>query len=156
MSETNRVDAEEQRVADDLGDIRDNIERIKADTHAISRVMTLANGPTIIKELTNIIHGSTLKAAILHLTAEAISATALAQALGIDQRNLSRSLEPLREKGYISMSRAGKQRVYKRVELIDLVSFESVPEFARLLSEWESRRTITKEGDSSAEPMVSP
>lgn len=130
----------DRSVADDLSDIRDNIERIKADTHAISRVMTLANSPTIIKELTNVIGGSIYKAAILHLTAQAVSATSLAQALGIDQRNLSRNLEPLREKGYVSMLRTGTQRLYKRVELIDLIGFEGIPEFAALIQKWQSKQ----------------
>jgi len=107
--------------------------------------MTLSNGDIIKKELVGIVGGSTYRAAILHLTVEPISASSLASALGIDQRNLSRFLEPLRDKGYISMSRVRAQRLYKRVELVDLLGFETIPEIARLISEWESKRTKLSE-----------
>jgi DNA-binding transcriptional ArsR family regulator len=146
-------DSSNSKVTDDIRDIRDNIERIKADTHAINRIMTLSSSDLIKKELVAVVGGSTYRAAILHLTAEPVTATTLAENLGIDQRNLSRFLEPLREKGYISMSRAGTQRLYKRVELVDLLGFETIPEIARLISEWESRRNKPPENRSGETPI---
>jgi DNA-binding transcriptional ArsR family regulator len=119
------------------------LERIKGDTHNLNRIASLSNAPVIIQELKKLIGRSEIKAAILHLTKDEINAGDLSGALRIDSGNLSRNIEPfLANKGYISLIRKGRERYYHRSELVDLVGFESIPEFSSLIESWQKKLNV--------------
>ncbi len=121
-----------------LEDIDNKLERVKSDTNNINRILTLTNSPVIIQELRKAIGGSKIRAAILLLTKEEISAGELAEKLGIKPQNLARDMKPfLGNKGYVTVTEVGTERRFQRSQLVDLVGFESIPEFAKLLKEWE-------------------
>jgi len=133
-----RKEDPEDKTYKKLEDIDNKLERVKSDTHNINRILTLTNSPTIIQELRKAVGGSKVRAAILLLTKEEVSAGELAGKLGIKPENLAMYMKPfLGNKGYITVTEVGRGRRFQRSELIDLVGFESIPEFARLLKEWE-------------------
>lgn len=124
-----------------LEDIDNKLERIKSDTHNLNRIASLSNAPLIVQELKKIIGRSEIRAAILYLTREEINARNLASKLGIDPGNLATFMKPfLGNKGYIAATKKGREIYFQRSELIDLIGFESIEEFAALLKSWEERR----------------
>ena len=131
----------EDRIFDKLEDMDNKLERIKSDTHNLNRLATLRDQDIIITELKKIIKRSAIRAAILHLTKDEINARELASKLGIQPNNLAIEVEPfLGNKGYITATNKGRERYFQRSELVDLVGFESIEEFADLLKSWEQKR----------------
>jgi len=125
-----------------LEDIDNKLERIKSDTHNLNRIQSLSNAPLIIQELKKLIGRSEVRAAILHLTKEEINATDLANAVGINPANLAISMKPFfGNKGYIAEIKRGRNRYYQRSEIVDLIGFESIEEFAILLKSWTDKKS---------------
>lgn len=126
-----------EAIKGDIRDIRNDIERIKSDTHNINRILTLREVEVIIRDLSNLIGRSTIKAAILHLTRDKINSSELSKALSIEQGNLNKFMNPILEKGYVTGIKMGRERVFQRVEILDLIGFEDIPEFSELIKKWE-------------------
>ena len=122
---------------EDIRDIRNRIEKIMGDTHNINRILTLGSRDAIKQDLINLIGNSIKKAAILHVTADYIESSEIAKTIGIDKRNLNKFLNPILEKGYISGIKSGRKKLFKRSEILDLIGFEKIMEFAKLIKEWE-------------------
>ena len=119
-------------------DIDNELKRMRSDTNNINRILTLTNSAVIIQELRKAVGGSKIRAAILLLTKDEIPAGELAEKLGIKPQNLARDMKPfLGNKGYVTVTEVGTERRFQRSQLVDLVGFESIPEFAELLTEWE-------------------
>jgi DNA-binding transcriptional ArsR family regulator len=128
-----------------LEEMDNKLERIKSDTHNLNRIATLSNSQIIEQELRKIISNSEVRAAILYLTKDEIGATSLAKMLGIDPGNLATYIKPfLGNKGYISVLQKGRERYYQRSELVDLVGFESISDFAKLIEDWKKERAENK------------
>jgi Holliday junction resolvasome RuvABC ATP-dependent DNA helicase subunit len=131
----------DNRIYDKLEDMDNKLERIKSDTHNLNRLATLRDQDIIVNELKKIIGRSELRAAILHLTKDEINARDLASKLGIAPNNLAVNVEPfLGNKGYITATNKGRERYFQRSELVDLVGFESIEEFAKMIQSWEQKR----------------
>jgi hypothetical protein len=129
------------KVYDKLEDMDNKLERIKSDTHNLNRIASLSNAPLIIQELKKIVGRSEIRAAILHLTKDETNARELASKLGINPSNLATFVKPfLGNRGYITATKKGREIYFQRSELIDLVGFESIDEFAALLKSWEEKR----------------
>lgn len=132
------------KVYDKLEEIDNKLERIKSDTHNLNRLATLRDQDIIVNELRKIIGRSEVRAAILHLTKDEINARDLASRLGIAPNNLAASIEPfLGNKGYITATNRGRERYFQRSELVDLVGFESIEDFDKMLQSWEQKRAAT-------------
>ena len=141
MTKDNDKGATEGKVYSKLEEMDNKLERIKSDTHNLSRIASLSNASLIIQELKKIIGHSETKAAILHLTKEEIKASELAMRLGIDPGNLAVSMAPfLGNRGYVAVIQKGRERYFQRSELVDLVGFDSIEDFAPLVSAWEQKR----------------
>jgi len=127
---------------DELQLIRNELKRIKNDTGNINRIMTLSSSPVIIQELKKAVGGSKVKAAILMLTKDEISAKELSERLGIDSANLARDMRAFTDgnKGFVTVTEVGRQRFFQRAQLVGLIGFEAIPEFAELLKQWEDGR----------------
>jgi DNA-binding transcriptional ArsR family regulator len=126
------------KVFDKFEDIDNELKRIRSDTNNINRILTLTNSPVILQELRKAVGGSKIRAAILLLTKDEIPAGELAEKLRIKPQNLARDMKPfLGNKGYVTVTEVGTERRFQRSQLVDLVGFESIPEFAKLLKEWE-------------------
>jgi len=139
------------KVLGKLEAIDNKLERVKSDTHNINRILTLTNSSTIIQELRKAVGESKVRAAILLLTKEEISARDLAKKLGIAPENLAMYMKPfLGNKGYITVSEVGRERRFQRSELVELIGFEFIPEFTKLLREWEEG---LKKGPSPQAPV---
>jgi len=120
-----------------LEEIDNKLARIETDTHNINRVISLQNPGVIINELKKIIGRSKLKAVLLHYTQEEISAQELAEKLGLDSRNLSKYTKPfLGNRGFIAELNKGREKYFQRSELIDLIGYESIPEFKEMIENW--------------------
>src|SRR5207245_7722883 len=115
---------------------------IKSDTGNINRIMTISNSSVIIQELKKVVGGSKVRAAILMLTKDEISAKDLSDKLGIDSGNLAKYMRPFTDgnKGFVTVTEVGSQRFFQRAQLVDLIGFEAIPEFAELLKQWEDSR----------------
>ena len=132
----------DNRVYNKLEEMDNKLERIKSDTNNLSRLATLRDQDLIVNELRKIINRSEVRAAILHLTKEEINARELAQRLGINPANLAMYMEPfLGNKGYITVTNKGRERYFQRSQLVDLVGFESIDDFSKMLQSWEQKRT---------------
>jgi predicted transcriptional regulator len=95
-----------------------------------------------VKELRKAVGESEVRAAILHLTKDEISATDLVKTLGIKEQNLAKYMKPfMGNKGIIAELKKGKKKYFQRSELVDLVGFENDEAFATLLKSWEEKRT---------------
>ena len=128
-------------VSKKLEEIDNKLERIKSDTHNLNRITTLSNSNAIVQELKKLIGKSEIKAAVLHLTKDEISASDLATALGVDPANLSLYVKPfLGNKAYILEIKKGRNKSFQRSELADLICFETIPEFAELIASWKAKR----------------
>ena len=129
-------------VSKKLEEIDNKLERIKSDTHNLNHIASLSNCTVIIQELKKLIGRSEVRAAVLHLTKEEISAPDLSTSLGINPANLAMYIKPfLGNKAYISEIKKGRNKSFQRSELADLMRFETVPEFAELLAAWEAKKT---------------
>lgn len=124
-------------IHDELEDINNKLELIKSDTHNLNRLATLRDQDIIVTELKKIIKRSAIRAAILHLTKDKINARELASKLGIQPNNLAIEVAPFLARGYITATNKGRERYFQRSELVDLVGFESIEDFANLLKSWE-------------------
>jgi len=145
LSESGEEPINLRRIHSKLEEMDNKLERIKSDTHNLNRIATLSNSQIIEQELRKIISNSKVRAAILHLTKDEIGATSLAEALGIDPRNLGMYIRPfLGNKGYIAVLQKGRERCYQRSELVDLVGFESIEDFAKLIESWKKERAQTE------------
>lgn len=123
-----------------LQDMDNKLERIKSDTHNLNRIQTLSNSSIIIQELKKAIGNSEVRAALLHLTKDEINAGDLARKLGINSSNLGMYVKPfLGNKGYIAVMEKGRERYFQRSELVDLVGYESIEDFAKLIKSWEEK-----------------
>jgi DNA-binding transcriptional ArsR family regulator len=129
--------SEERGNVKTLEDIDNELKKVRSDTHNINRILTLTNKELIIKELQQAVGRSEVRAAILILTKENISAGELSRQLGISADNLAMYMKPLLNRGYVTFQKKGTQRFFVRSELVELIRFESIPEFAKLLASWE-------------------
>jgi hypothetical protein len=127
---------------DELQLIRNELKRIKSDTNNINRIITIANSDVVIQELKKAVGGSKVRAAILMLTKENISARDLSVKLGIAPANLSRDMKELAggNREFVTVTEVGTQRFFQRAQLVDLIGFENIPEIAKLLKQWEEDR----------------
>ena len=140
-----------------LEDIDNKLERIKSDTHNLNRIASLSNAPLIVQELKKIIGRSEIRAAILHLTRDETNARDLASKLGINPSNLAMFVKPfLGNRGYIAATKKGREIHFQRSELIDLIGFELIDDFAALLKSWEEKKgqavvstNVTSEGTNA-------
>lgn len=133
---------EEDPVFKKLEEMDNKLERIKSDTNSLNRVACISNSEIIVKELWKAVGKSEVRAAILHLTKDEISATDLVKALGINLANLARDMKPfMGNKGIIAEIRKGRNKYFQRSELVDLVGFENEEGFAEVLKSWEDKRT---------------
>lgn len=140
-SNSNGQDDPVRVMQDDIRDIRNDIERIKSDTHNINRIMTISNIKHVITDLKNIIGNSELKAAVLHLTKEKISAQELAAKLKVDPRNLTKFVSPFTDKkSYITELKEGRSKFFQRAEIVDLIGFEQQEDFAPMIESWEKKQ----------------
>ena len=157
MSKNGKGEESIKEMKEDIRDIRNDIERIKSDTHNLNRITTVANTSTIINDLKNIIGASLVRVAMIHLTKDEISAQDLAIQLGISHYNIPKYIDPLTEKAYISELKKNGRRYYKRVETIDLINFESVPEFSEMIQRWKEKldkKNNTEAVENSPETKV--
>lgn len=137
-----------------LQDVDNKLERIKSDTHNLNRIASLSNSELIKQELKKLIGRSKVRAAMLHLTKDEIKAGDLAKALGIHPANLGKYVRPfLGNKGYIAMLEKGRERYFQRSELVDLIGFESIEEFATLLKGWEQSKQATTTQKTNSSPQ---
>jgi len=135
------MEMDSNKVYNKLEEMDNKLERIKSDTHNLNRLASLSNAPLIVQELKRAIGRSEVRAEILHLTKNLINATDLSTRLNIDPRNLAAYIEPfMGNKGFITLEKKGRERYYQRSELVDLVGFESIPEFSELIRAFESKR----------------
>jgi DNA-binding MarR family transcriptional regulator len=127
---------------DELQLIRNELKRIKSDTNNINRIITIANSDVVIQELKKAVGVSKIRAAILMLTKDNVSAKDLAAKLGIDPANLGRDMKELAggNREFVTVTEVGKQRFFQRAQLVDLIGFEKIPEIANLLKQWEEDR----------------
>jgi len=129
-------------VLNKLEDIDNKLERIKSDTHNLNRIISLSNTQLIIQELKKVIGKSEIRAATLYFTREEIGADELAKALGVDSSNLAKYVNPfLGNKGYIAEIKRGRNKYFQRSELVDLIGFESIEDFALLLKSFNEKRS---------------
>jgi hypothetical protein len=125
-----------------LEEMDNKLERIKSDTNSLNRVACLSNSDVIVKELWKAVSQSEVRAAILHLTKDEISAADLVKTLGIKEQNLAKYMKPfVGNKGIIAELRKGRKKYFQRSELVDLVGFENEEAFVKLLTAWEEKRT---------------
>src|SRR5438132_13111121 len=106
MSDDERVILSTQQ----LEDINNKLERVRSDTHNINRILTLTNKDKIVGEIRRAVGRSEVRAAILSLTKENVSAGELVKQLGISAENLGMYMKPLLNSGYITVWKKGKQR----------------------------------------------
>lgn len=128
------------KTEENLKDIRNDIERIKTDLDSINRVQVLSSSTVILQDLQTKIGRSKLMLAILFLTKGRISSGDLAEQLGIDQANLNKFVNPLHEGGLLYREKEGKKVYYKRANRLDLIGFESIPEFKSAFESWKQER----------------
>ncbi|WP_428325782.1 hypothetical protein [Nitrosopumilus sp.] len=127
-------------VKEDIRDIRNDIERIKSDTHNINRIITIANPIPIVNDLKKIIGTSVLKVAVLHLSKNPISPQDLASALKTDPKNLTKYVKEFVDRGYISELKNGREKIFVRSEILDQLNFETIPDFAKIIKSWNSSK----------------
>ena len=121
--------------------VQNDVEMIKTRVSSLDRIAVLQNRDVIIADLKELIGSSILKAAVLHLTVEEVYRSDLADALGIDERNLSKFIGPLMgNKGYLNQFRHEGRLSYRRDEKIDLIGFEDIDTFASLIEKWKTKR----------------
>lgn len=131
-----------EQIKKDIRDIRNDIERIKSSTHNINRIMTISNTDIIINDLKIIVGTSDIRAAILFLTKEKISAQELAEKVGLDRRNLPQYMARFTDKkAYITVLKENSKVYYQRAEIIDLINFEEQEAFSSLIESWTLKRT---------------
>lgn len=132
----------EDDVIKKLEEMDNKLERIKSDTNSLNRVACISNSEIIVKELWKAVGRSEVRAAILHLTKDEISATDLVKTLGINLTNLAMYMKPfMGNKGIIAEMKKGRNKYFQRSELVDLVGFENEEGFTELLKSWEDKRT---------------
>jgi DNA-binding transcriptional ArsR family regulator len=146
------VTSDNGNVYSKLEDIDNKLERVKSDTHNINRILTLTNKDSIIGEIRKAVGRSEVRAAILSLTKEYVSAGELARQLDISSENLAMYMKPLLGRGYVTVKKKGNQRFFERSELVELVDFESIPEFEKLLKSW--RENLKKGAIQAATPAA--
>jgi hypothetical protein len=134
---------DESDIREDIRDIRNRIDKIMGDTHNISRILTLGDRDTIKKDIAEVVAKSPKRAALLVLTKDYVDRETLCKAIKTDDRNLNSFLNPILEKGYISDTREGRKKLYKRSEIVDLIGFEKIPEFSKLIKDWEASNSGT-------------
>ena len=115
------------------------LDKIRSDTHNLNRINTLANKALILQEIKKIINGSETRAILLHIVKDEVKAGELADKAGIKKGNLKRDLDPFLDKGYITVRNQGNVRYYQRSELVDLLGFEKIKEYAQLIKTWEDK-----------------
>jgi len=125
------------QIKEDIRDIRNDIEQIKGDTHNINRILTIRDAEVIKRDIMNTIVNSKYKVAILHLTKEPKNSSDLAKELGTKSTNLNKFLNPLLEKGYVIGVKAGREKIFKRSEILDLIGYEQIAAFAELIDAWK-------------------
>lgn len=136
-----KIQEDISQMKEDIRDSNNNIELIKGNTRNIDRILTLSNLQTILNDLKNLIGNSNIKAAVLHLTKDKISAGELSEQLGIDPKNLTKYVSPFVEKkSYISKLKVGINIFYQRQDIIDSINFEEEEPFKILLASWKNEQ----------------
>lgn len=132
-------------IDNDIKDIRNDIERIKGDLDSINRVQVLSNSTVILQDLRNKVRGSRLMLAILFLTKTKLSSGELSRQLGIDQANLNKFVNPLHDGGLLYREKEGNNVYYRRSSRLDLIGFESQPEFKTSYESWKKKRLAERD-----------
>ena len=121
--------------------LQNDVEMIKTRVSSLDRIAVLQNRGLIIDDLKALVGRSGLMAAVLHITTEEVYSSDLADALGIDHRNLNKLVVPLMgNKGYLNQFRHGGRVSYRRDEKIDLIGFEDIEPFRALIEQWKATR----------------
>lgn len=144
MVESHRESVEErlQNMEEDIRDIRNDVATIKSNTINIDRISTLTNTPAIIKDVMSLIGKSPVKAAVLHLTKEEISAQDLASQIDQDPRNLTKFTGSFTgKKGYLIEIKKGRNKNFVRGPMLDLINLDDYEPFTKLIEAWRSKKT---------------
>jgi len=140
---------------DKLERMDNKLERIKSHTNNLSRVASISSSTQIKGELMKAVGKSEIRAAILHLTKGEISGKELVRILAIKSQNLSTYLDPfMGNRSFIAEIRKGGLKYYQRDALVDLVGFDTYPEFAALVQSWESKRMAAKKSEPIADSTL--
>lgn len=127
-----------EQIKRDIRDIRNDIEKIKGDTGSLNRITVIINADIIEDDIKKLIKDSARRAAILHITKDIKRLDDIAREMNIPVPNVYRYLNPFLEKNYIHGYKKNRRVYYKRAELVDLISYEKIPEIAELLEKWKS------------------
>jgi len=141
------VEALEKRMHEKIEEIDNKLASIKSDTHNMNRIFSLNYGPQIKTELKKIIKTSELRAVALYFTKEEIQANELASKLEVDPSNLSKTLNLFIDGGYLTISNRndGRERYYKRAEIVDLIGYDKDVDFSKLVASWLSKHPQNQE-----------
>lgn len=147
-----------QQIEEDIRDIRNDVTQIKSDTRNINRISTLTNTTAILSDIKGIIGNSEIKAAVLHLTKEEISAQDLASQINQDPRNLNKFVGPfMGKKAYITDRKKGRNKFFVRADIVDLINIDEDEDFARMVASWQTKRDagtlVPVEAEVSVEPI---
>lgn len=140
---------------DKLERMDNKLERIKSHTNNLSRVASISSSTQIKAELMKAVGKSEIRAAILHLTKNEISGKELVQILGVKSQNLSTYMDPfMGNRSFVAELRKDGLKYYQRDELVDLVGFDSYPEFAALVQSWENKQAAQRKAETAASPAL--
>lgn len=144
-----------KQMEDDIRDIRNDVATIKSNTLNIDRISTLTNTPAIIKDIMSVIGRSEVKAAVLHLTKEEISASDLSKQLGQDPTNLAKFTGPFGgKKGYLIEIKRGRNKYFVRGPMVDLVNIDNYKEFADMIKSWQAKRKSMTAAEVEPAPVA--
>lgn len=134
------------------------LERIKTDTHSLNRVTCINYSPLIVRELKKAVGRSEVRAAILYLTKDEISAGDLVKALGIHEEHLSAYMKPfLGNKAFIAELKKGRNKYFQRSDQVEISGFDQDKDYTGLLSSWQGKRakgTVETSAPSKEEASV--
>lgn len=147
MTKENGKTVEERlkQMEEDIRDMRNDIAVIKGNTINIDRVSTLTSSDAIIKDIMSIIGTSKVKAAVLYLTREEISAQNLAVQISQDPRNLSKFTAQFLAKGYIAEKKIGQNKYFVRGEMVNTVNIDSYELFAKMIQTRQIKKALPTE-----------
>lgn len=115
--------------------LTNDVETIKTSVQSMNRIMVVADPETIINDLKDVVGKSALRAKILAMTKDAMSAAELCSQLGLHRPNLRPLVKPLCDKGYLNQFFHERQVYYRRDGKIDLIGFDKHPHFTKLVQE---------------------
>jgi len=125
-------------INEDIRQIRNDIDRVRQDIDSINRVQVLASSGAIIQDIRRTVGKSKQMVAALFLCRDSMSSSQLSEALGINQANIDKVVNPLVEGGLLYREKEGKSVLYKRATRVDLVGFDRLPEFIGTFESWKA------------------